>query len=134
MRSLGGAAGTAVYTSIFQSKAASIIPVEVSAAAIADGLPTASIPEFLGILTGEVTTLPITDVPGVTPAIIGSSSLALKQAYVAAFRYVWLTSIAFGVLALISAASTIDVSVHSNPCLGSMQRRLRIVLCSFPPI
>jgi uncharacterized membrane protein YwzB len=112
MRSMGGSAGTAIYTTIFQSKAHTIVPERVASAAVAAGLPQSSIPEFLSILMGSIGD--ITSVPGATPNIIAVAQLAAKNAYVESFKYVWLTSIAFGVVALICAVSTRDVSRSSS--------------------
>lgn len=55
--------------------------------------------------------MPITKVPGITPNIILASTLALKNAYIAAFKYVWYASIPFGVVSLACALSTKDVSL-----------------------
>jgi len=110
-RCFGGSIGTAVYSAIFQRKAMDLIPVDVAAAALSSGLPATSLPEFLGVLTGAVTTISITSVPGVSPVIIEASVLALKQAYCAAFKYVWYTSIPFAIISLACALATKDVSL-----------------------
>lgn len=108
-RSIGGSAGTAIYTTVLQSKLKTDIPTRVATAALLAGLPQTSLPELLGVITGIVTTTPITSIPGITPEIIENSLLALKEAYLASFKYVWLTSIAFGVIAIACAAATRDV-------------------------
>ncbi|KAK4934944.1 hypothetical protein LTR10_023910 [Elasticomyces elasticus] len=110
-RCMGGSVGTAIYTTIFTSKAAEFIPTRVAAAAVEAGLPQTSLPSLLGILTGVVTTMPITEVPGITPKIILASSTALKNAYIASFKYVWYASIPFGLVSLACALSTKDVSL-----------------------
>ncbi|KIW77133.1 hypothetical protein Z517_09579 [Fonsecaea pedrosoi CBS 271.37] len=108
-RGIGGSAGTAIYVTIFSSKSATLVPERVSAAAVAAGLPKSSIAQLLGILTGVVSE-PITSVPGINAQIIAVSTLALKKAYLASFKYVWLTSIPFGVISLLCALATKDVS------------------------
>ncbi|KAK4935978.1 hypothetical protein LTR10_023065 [Elasticomyces elasticus] len=94
----------------FQSKAAEFVPTRVASAAMEAGLPEKSVPELLDISTGALTTVPLTSVPGISATIIEQSSLALKLAYRDAFRYVSYTSIPFGILSLIYAMSTKDVS------------------------
>ncbi|KAH0841486.1 hypothetical protein AYO21_07079 [Fonsecaea monophora] len=112
VRSMGGSAGSAIYLTIFQDRSAALVPEYVSAAAIEAGLPEDSLPELLGVLTGVVTDVPLTSIPGVTSTILESSALALKKAYLASFRYVWLTSIPFGVIAFFCAVATKDLSHH----------------------
>ncbi|KIW76454.1 hypothetical protein Z517_11200 [Fonsecaea pedrosoi CBS 271.37] len=110
MRSIGGSAGSAVYTTILNSRSADLIPEYVGSAALEAGLPAGSLRQLLGILTGVVTGESITDVPGISPSIIQVSTSALHKAWRQAFHYVWLTSIPFGVIALGCAIMTKDVS------------------------
>jgi len=110
LRSMGGSAGTAIYSSILQSKMKELIPANVGAAALKAGLPPSSLPLLIEILTGVDTKTAITAVPGVTPDITVAATLALKEGYIDSFRYIWLSSIAFGVIALACAAATKDVS------------------------
>ena len=107
---MGGSAGTAIYSSILQSKMKELIPANVGAAALKAGLPPSSLPLLIEILTGVDTKTAITAVPGVTPDITVAATLALKEGYIDSFRYIWLSSIAFGVIALACAAATKDVS------------------------
>ena len=112
---MGGSVGTAIYSTIFQSKAATLLPARVAAVALAGGMPASSLPAFIGVLTGAVSGTPITDVPGATPEIIQASTVAVKEAYLQAFRWVWITSIAFGIVAFLCAAATKDVSRGRRP-------------------
>jgi hypothetical protein len=107
---MGGAAGQSIYITISTTKLTDLIPAKVVPAALGAGLPETSLPEFLGILTGVVTTAPITSVPGISLNIIEASTLALKQAYRQSFKYVWLASIPFGIVSLVCAMCTKDVS------------------------
>lgn len=109
-RAFGSSAGPSIYLTIFTSKSSTIVPTKVAAAAVGAGLPVSSVPQLLGTLTG-VLTAPITDVPGISASIIEVSVLALKNAYIKSFQYVWYASIPFGVIALIAALFTVDVSV-----------------------
>lgn len=113
---MGGSTGNAIYTTIFQSKAGELVPARVGEAALAAGLPQTSLVDLLEILTG-LSTKALADVAGISPSIIEASGLALKEAYRSSFRYVFLTSIPFGVIALACALACKDVSVSQySPC------------------
>ena len=127
-RTMGGSVGTAVYASVFQSKVTTLLPARVAAVALPAGLPATSLPEFLGILTGVVTGVPITQVPGVTLEIIEASSVAAREAYLESFRWVWLISIAFGIVAFFYACATKDVRtilIRCNPYLSLFESSIR---------
>ncbi|KAF5556070.1 hypothetical protein FNAPI_5861 [Fusarium napiforme] len=109
-RMLGGTAGTAIYTSIYQDKVTKIVPSRVAAVVLPMGLPESSLPQLLGVLLGTTPDMPISKVEGITPDMIGPAVLASREGQVASFRYVWLASIAFGVVSLICAAITKDLS------------------------
>ncbi|KIV81309.1 hypothetical protein, variant [Exophiala sideris] len=109
MRGIGGSAGTSIYVTIFSSRATTLVPQYVAKAALLGGLPASSLPRLLEILTGALQA-PLSSVPGATTEIIEASALALKQAYLRAFRYVWLTCIPFGFIALVCAVCTKDLS------------------------
>lgn len=53
-------------------------------------------PRAPGSSHGTVTDKNPMDIPGITPVILGVADTALKKAYIKSFRYVWLSSIAFG--------------------------------------
>ncbi|KAH6988308.1 fungal trichothecene efflux pump [Ilyonectria sp. MPI-CAGE-AT-0026] len=110
-RSMGGSAGTAIYSSILGSKLSETLPRKVSEAVIPLGLPQSSIPQLLGILTGAITTVPLQDVPGVDSDIIEAATAATIDSQIDSYRYIWLSSIAFGVISLVCAALTADVSI-----------------------
>ena len=57
--------------------------------------------------TGFVTTFltapaNITNAPGYSPAIVAAATIGSKWAYAESLKYVWYTSIPFGILAMIS--------------------------------
>ncbi|KIV81317.1 hypothetical protein PV11_03509 [Exophiala sideris] len=112
MRSIGGAAGISIFSSILTSKAAIFIPAQVVPAALKAGLPETSLAEFLGILTGAVQGQDITKVPGITPPIIVKTTAALQGAYLGSFKYVWYSGIAFSVLAFCLSLFIKDLSPH----------------------
>jgi len=58
--------------------------------------------QLLGALTTSNTTA-IESVPGITPSIIAAATTATKAAYQKSFEIVYFVSIAFGVVAIITA-------------------------------
>lgn len=126
-RCMGGSIGTAIYTTILQTKLATKIPEMVAGAALAAGLPSTSLPGLLGALTGVPGSPALADVPGATLSVVTAASTALKEAYVASFRYVWYTAIPFGVVALACAASSKDVRPLNMPCFVTFEPNLRVL-------
>lgn len=47
-----------------------------------------------------------TDVPGVTPTIIGAGAAAYQEAYTQAFHTLWLTTLAFTMLGMVLSVFT----------------------------
>jgi hypothetical protein len=99
VRSLGGAVGLAIYVAVFNHGIAANLGPKVAAATIPLGLPSKSIGPLIASLTsGDAAAAK--HVPGVTLAIIKAAVLALEEAFVIAFRYVWISAGAFTLVAL----------------------------------
>src|SRR6185437_5736776 len=91
-----------IYVSILNNRLATTLSANVSPAASKAGLPTADLPAlFAALAAGTQTALEA--VPGINPTIIAAVRDAVKVAYSQAFKTVYLTSIAFGGLAIIAA-------------------------------
>lgn len=100
-RAIGGAFGSAVLDAIINGKLKSTLAPKISAAALSGGLPASSIPALLKAMTsGEG----LTDVPGITPDILGAAANASQWAYARAYRLAWWSVFPFVVIALISVA------------------------------
>ena len=113
-RLIGGAVAQAIYNSIKVNRYADEIPAKVTAAAAASGF-TGSIPKLLkasALNTAAAYKL----VPGINAKVIAATQLAVKEAYVDAFRLVYLVAIAFGALAISAALTTksVDIEKKSN--------------------
>jgi hypothetical protein len=81
------------------------MPEYVPDPAISAGLPASSITDlFAGISAGS-----FADVPGITPTVIEAVSHAVKQAYSMSFRTVFLATLPFGAILLVSAILTPNV-------------------------
>jgi len=88
IRALGGAVAQALYVSILTNKVTKYMPEYVAPAATAAGLPASSLPQlFQGITLGNFTA-----VPGITPQVIAATGIAVRDAYVTTFHYVFYAS------------------------------------------
>jgi len=102
IRVVGGSIGYSIYYNVFVNKLAKKLPVYLADYAIAAGLPITSAVDYVTAVVEAPSML--AQVPGVTPAIIETASLASRWAYCESLKYVWFVSIAFGVMACIACA------------------------------
>lgn len=112
IRALGGAVAQALYVSILTNKVTKYIPEYVVPAATGAGLPASSLPQlFAGLTLGNFTA-----VPGITPQVIAATGLAVRDAYVTTFHYVFYATIPFGVLLIVSCVFIPDMDkyLHNN--------------------
>ena len=89
-----------IYTAILSNKLAVEVPAAVSPAVIRAGLPASSVPEFLVALSAG-TPAAFANVPGLNATIEAVGVRASQIGHTHAYRYVWLSSIAFSSIALI---------------------------------
>jgi hypothetical protein len=99
IRTVGGTIGYSIYYNIFATKLAKRLPLNVAAFALAAGLPETSLEQFVGAFFAAPETL--ASVPGVTPAVIAGATKGTQWAYSESLKVVWLTSIAFGSMAIV---------------------------------
>lgn len=78
------------------------LPVYIADYAVLAGLPVADAKIFVETLLLDPTK--IASVPGVTPAILAAATKGSQWAYAESLKYVWYTSIAFGLLSMIAVA------------------------------
>jgi hypothetical protein len=112
IRALGGAVAQAIYVSILTNKAAIYIPKYVVPAATGAGLPASSLPSlFQGITLGNFTA-----VPGITPQVVAATGIAVRDAYVTTFHYVFYATIPFSVLLIVACCFIPDMDkyLHNN--------------------
>lgn len=127
-RSFGGSIALAICNAIFSSTLTSEIPAKAAAATIPLGLKPADLGELIGALTTNNTSA-LATIPGISPNIIAAAGTAIKESYVLAFRYIWVTSAAFSALALIGRFTFLSSSSRQTD-----QQRLLILplFCSLP--
>jgi hypothetical protein len=97
LRSAISAVASTVYVVVLTNRLTVTIPLEVPPAVIAAGLPSASVPAFLG----GFTTGNFSAVEGLTPTIMAAGSVAYKQASAHAYSTVFYTTIAFSGVAIV---------------------------------
>lgn len=100
-RALGGAFGSAVLNAIINSTLAGSLETGVSKAALAAGLPASSLP---ALLEAMATGVGLTEIAGITPAILGAAGAASEHAYAHAYNLAWWSVFPFIVIALIAVA------------------------------
>jgi hypothetical protein len=110
IRAVGGSIGFAIYYNIFINKLDVKLPTEIAAYAIKAGLPVSSATDFVTTFLTNATGL--ADVSGVSPTIIAAGVLGSQWAFADSLKYIFYTSIPFGVLALIAAWFIGDISPY----------------------
>lgn len=112
-RSVGGSVALAIYNAIFTQELSKKLASKVPAAIIPLGVPPSSIGPFIGAMTSGQTD-GLTQIPGVTPEVIGVGGNAVLQSFAIAFRYVWVTGACFSFVALITAFFILDPKAEFN--------------------
>ncbi len=101
---IGGAIAGAIYTSIYTNKYASQIPGVLEEYAVAANFNGSM--EALLKASAANTAAAYAKVPGITDAVITASQTAVKTSYVYAFRFVYWTALAFGIVSIVCAVYT----------------------------
>lgn len=91
-----------VYIAILTNRVTANIKTIVVPALLGAGLPATDIAKFLPVLAAGVPSA-IESFPGITPQILSAAAEAYKAAYAGAFKVVFLTTIAFGSVAIVSS-------------------------------
>ncbi|KAF2643569.1 MFS general substrate transporter [Massarina eburnea CBS 473.64] len=99
IRTVGGSIGYSIYYNIFATKLTQKLPTYVAEYALKAGLPASSLEAFVS--TFITTPEEVGRVPGVTPEVLAAAAKGAQWAYSQSIKYVWLTSIAFGSMAIV---------------------------------
>jgi hypothetical protein len=99
IRTVGGSIGYSIYYNIFATKLTQKLPGYVAEYAMKAGLPASSVEAFVG--TFLTTPALVGEIEGVTPAVIAGGLKGSQWAYSQSLKYVWLTSVAFGGMAIV---------------------------------
>jgi predicted MFS family arabinose efflux permease len=106
VRSLGGAVGLAINNAVLNDTLGKELPKKVGAAALSLGLPPSSLPELINALATQNKNA-VAAVPGVTPEIAQAAVVAMKEAYLSAFRNAWIISASFCAVLVICESSNV---------------------------
>ena len=95
---MGGSVGTSIYFNVFNTKLKVKLPELVGEAAVKAGLPMKSVkPLVKSMVLANFATVAST-VPGVNHKVLQASILARQWAFAESLKYVWYTTIPFGIL------------------------------------
>lgn len=101
VRSLGGSVALPIYGAIQNSQISQNLVPEVLKRVLPLGLKPQYVPQFVAALAASDQEA-LLQIPGITPAIIAAGSEGIRQAYIPAFRYTWVTAGCFAAVACIS--------------------------------
>jgi len=101
VRAVGGSIGYSIYYNIFAEKLKARLPVYVGQFAVEAGLPLANAKIF--VETYLLAPAQLASVPGVTPEVLAGAAKGSQWAYALSLKFVWWTTIPFGVLSMICA-------------------------------
>lgn len=113
-RAISSTIFTAIYTTAFSRRLKTYMPQYISIAVLQAGLPPGSVPAFVQSLAQGSNATALSEIPGVTPAIISAGLEALKQAYADAVRIIWIIAAPFGVVACVACFFIRDLKKTMN--------------------
>jgi hypothetical protein len=112
-RLLGGSIATAIYTSIINNGFSSALSTQLTNEISGLSFPASSYSALLKAAAIN-TAAAYKAVPGITAPVIAAAGLAVKKAYVLAFRTTYLAAIGFGIAAIVAAFFTMDIDVKKK--------------------
>ena len=108
VRTAVSAIATSMYSSILTTEAMKYLPQKVIPAAVSAGLPSSSLPAlFEAVQNGNLTV-----VPGMSQKIMAAVDAAVKDAYARSYQTVYLCTLPFGALLVISALFSPNVEQY----------------------
>lgn len=103
VRFLGGSIGTSIYFNVFLNQFKQNLPAYVGAAAVGAGANMEVATNLVYAYASQVPGAALA-VQGASAAMVSATQLASQMAYAESLKYVWYTTIPFGVLSCISCA------------------------------
>ncbi|PVH69618.1 MFS general substrate transporter [Cadophora sp. DSE1049] len=113
VRSLGGSVALAIYNAIFNSQISTALSRDIAANILPLGVSPSILPAFIQGLTSQNMTA-VAALPGVDPVVILAGVRGLKEAYLASFRYIWVTAAIFSAIAAFGALFIINPTKDLN--------------------
>lgn len=122
IRTIGGSIGYAIYYNVFINKLTPKLPNYVGLYAVKAGLPLTSATEFVTLFLTDPAALATTKIPGMTPQVVQAATIGSRWAYAESLKYVWLTSTAFGVCAIIACLFLGNISKYMTNRIAGQVR------------
>jgi hypothetical protein len=126
-RSAGGSVGNAIFSTILTSIINKRLASYISKAATENGFPAdaGELHKLVPAVVENAVGIPdaFVGLAGASPAVIAATSQALKDAYVYAFKMVFLSTIPFGVAAIVAAWFVEDASHLLNNQVAVQQEK-----------
>jgi len=110
-RAVASSIASSVYLAIYNGRLDQTMVPQVSSRAVSAGLPESSIPQLMTALTNG-TAQALAAVNGSTPAIIEAARAGRERAYAMSLQTTYLSSIAFGGLAIVVSLLATDVDKY----------------------
>ena len=114
IRAITGTIALSIYVSVYSARLPVFLARDVVAYAEAAGLPASSAAQLVAAAVGNGTAAAIDAVPGMTPSILEAVGLGTLAGYQDTFKVVFLATLAFGGLSIISAFFIEDVGQYLN--------------------
>jgi hypothetical protein len=103
----GGAIAISVYSTILSNTLTTWMTRLIPSAVLPLGLPSSSLASLMTALPQGSAAL--ASVPGITPSIMAAAGAALQESYVHALRVTALSSLSFGVIAIVACCLCNDI-------------------------
>ena len=110
-RAVTGTIALSIYVCVFTNKLTTFLPAEIVPAVEEAGLPASSITALFAAMA-KGTTAALEAVPGINATIMAAYALATQDAYMHAFKVVYLSSIAFTAVAITASIFVTDVDKY----------------------
>jgi Fungal trichothecene efflux pump (TRI12) len=123
-RSAGGSVGNAIFSTIATSVLNKQLVPRIIAAALGAGFPKEGLPELIPAVIENAVGVPfVLAATNASEAVIVATEQAFKDAYAYAFRRVFLATLPFGIIGLVSAWFVKDCSHLLNNHIAIHQER-----------
>lgn len=111
-RTIGGSIGFTIYYNVFSNKLNKALPRLIAEHAIQAGLPVEDATTF--VTTFLTNPAELTSTPGFSPAVAQAAAIGSRWAFSHALKFVWYTSIPFGVLAVACAIALPAIKAYKT--------------------
>ncbi|OBT95445.2 hypothetical protein VE01_05147 [Pseudogymnoascus verrucosus] len=113
-RSIGGSIGSVLFSSIFNQVAAKQVASRIAVTAAKAGITPNMIPALIGAVEGTIVGVPGLDAkfPNVPASVFSDCVSAARHGYAYGLRITWLSSIPFGIVAVVCGLCVLDPSKY----------------------